>query len=256
MLIGLAASRGAMSARKWVFAGTAVIVVIWMSLVWTVIKKDYRYQVFGNPLEQRIGWLAERFLIDTIDYRDAAIRLVQRIGYTDFYAQLLARIDLGSVPRNLGRYGAAVEHVLTPRVLFPNKPRLDDSKLTTALLGIEIGEGTSIGIGFVAEAHLDFGFPGLLLPLFLLGVMTGGAAQYFMTRSAPLIVREAFTTASLFLSFQFEANIDKALGGFITGSLVMVLALKFGYPMIAQWLAGVRSDRRINGDRAVGRAPT
>ena len=256
MLIGLAASRGAASTRKWVFAGTSVIVVVWMSLVWTVIKQDYRSQVFGNPLEQRIEWLAQRFLVNTIDYRDAAIRLVQRIGYTDFYAQLMARIHIGSVPKNLDRYGAAVEHVLTPRVLFPNKARLNDSKLTTALLGIEIGEDTSVGIGFVAEAHLDFGFPGLLLPLFLLGAMIGGVAQYFMTRSAPLIIREAFTTAALFLSFQFAANIDKALGGFIIGCLVMALVLKFGYPTIAQWLAGVRADRRVSVDRAVGSAPT
>jgi hypothetical protein len=96
----------------------------------------------------------------------------------------------------------------------------------------------------------------LLLPLFLLGIMTGGVAQYFMTRSAPLIVREAFTTASLFLSFPFAANIDKALGGFVIGCLVMALALKFGYPMIAQWLAGARADRRAGVERATGSAPT
>ncbi len=256
MLIGLAASRGAMTMRKWVFGGTAVVLVIWMSLVWTVIKHDYRYQIFSNPLEQRVEWLAERFLINSIDYGDAVVKLVQRIGYTEFYAQLLARIDVGSVPKNLGRYSGALEHVFTPRVLFPQKPRLDDSKLTTALLGIEISEDTSIGIGFVAEAHLDFGFPGLLLPLFLLGVMTGGAAQYFMTRPVPLLIREAFTTATLFLSFPFAANIDKSLGGFITGCLAMALALRFGYPTIAPWLAGFRARRRIKPAPAVGSAAT
>src|SRR5207302_497790 len=71
MLIGLAASRGAITMRKLIFGGTAVVLVIWMSLVWTVIKNDYRYQIFGNPLEQRIEWLADRFLVRSIDYRDA-----------------------------------------------------------------------------------------------------------------------------------------------------------------------------------------
>jgi hypothetical protein len=253
MLISLAASRTAVSMRKWIFAGTAVAIVVWMSLVWTVIKREYREQVFSNSLEQRVGWLAQRFFAGTIDYGDAVIRLVQRIGYTEFYAQLLARVDIGSIPKNLNRYGSAVQHVLTPRVLFPDKPKLNDSRLTTELLGIEISGDTSIGIGFIAEAHIDFGFPGLLLPMFLLGAMIGGGAQYFMTRSAPPLVREAFATASLFLAFPLEANIDKALGGFITGCLAMALALKFGYPMIARWLVSARGGRRIRVDRAVGR---
>jgi hypothetical protein len=255
-LIALAASRGAMSVRKWLFAGVTVLVVIWVSLVWTVIKGEYRYQVFSNPLEQRIEWMAQRFLVDTIDYGSAAARLIDRVGYTDLYAKLLARLDVGSIPTDLGLYGAAVEHMLKPRILFPDKSALNDSQLTTALLGISIGERTSIGVGYVAEAHVDFGFPGLLVPLFVLGMMLGGAAQYFMTRSAPLPIRSAFTTASLALSFSFAANIDKALGGFITGVVVMALVLKFGYPRIAQWLAGGRADPRLKPGRAVGRMST
>jgi len=245
MLIGIAASRGTISTRKWIFAVASAAAVVWMSLVWMTIRKDYRDYIFANPLEQRLEWLAQRFFVDPIDYREAAIRLVQRVGYTDLYAQLLARIDLGAVPKNVVRYRAALEHVLSPRILFPDKAALNDSKLTSALLGFEIDKDTSIGIGFVAEAHLDFGFPGLLLPLFILGFMIGGTAQYFMTRRAPLIIREAFTTASLFMAFPFEANIDKALGAYITACLVMALVLKFGYPMIARWLAGAGHPTKV-----------
>ena len=77
-----------------------------------------------------------------------------------------------------------------------------------------------------------------------------------MTRPAPLIIREAFTTASLFLAFPFAANIDKALGACITGCVMMALALKFGYPMIAQWLGGVHAVRRTAVDQTAGSAPT
>jgi hypothetical protein len=255
IFVALAASRGAVSLRKWLFAATAVTIVIWVSLVWTVIKTEYRYEIFGNPLEQRVAWFAQRIAVNPIDYNDAALRLVQRIGYTEFYARLMARLDTGAIPRNLGLYGAAVQHVLTPRVLFPDKLALDDSKLTTALLGFKIGDDTSIGVGYVAEAHVDFEFPGMLVPLLMLGAMLGGAAQYFMTRRAPLCIREGFATASLFLSFSFAANIDKALGGFITGFLVMAMALKFGYPIIAQWLAGGRSYPRADQDRAPAGMP-
>jgi hypothetical protein len=67
--------------------------------------------------------------------------------------------------------------------------------------------------------------------------MIGAAAKYFMTRPAPLLIREAFTTATLFLVFSIGENIDKSLGGFVVDCLAMGLALKFGYPMIARWLA-------------------
>jgi len=256
MLIAIAASRGAMSTRKWVFAFASAAVVVWMSLVWMTVRMDYRGHMFANPLEQRLAWLAQRFFVDPIDYREAAVRLVQRVGYTELYAQLLARINLGTVPKDLMLYQAAVQHVLSPRILFPDKPALNDSKLTSTLLGFEIDKETSIGIGFVAAAHLDFGFPGLLLPMLLLGTMIGITARYFVTRPAPLVIREAFMTASLFLSFPFAANIDKALGAYITGCLVMALVLKFGYPMIARWLRGGRAAHPIAADQPAGSAPT
>jgi hypothetical protein len=244
MLIALASSRRPVSARMWIFGATAVVLVVWLSLVWTASKKEYRFQVSMSPLEQRLEWVVQRYLFDHIDYGDAANQLFERIGYTGYYAQMLARQDAGLLSSDFNFYASAIEHVLTPRILFPDKPVLDDSKITMAVLGVSIDQDTSIGIGFVAQAQLDFGFPGMFLPILLIGIMTGGAAKYFMTRSAPLLIREAFATATLFLFFALESNIDKSLGGFVTGCLAMGLALKFGYPMIAKWLARSRTLSR------------
>ena len=238
ILIAFASSHRPVSARTWIFNMAAVVAVVWVSLFWTVVKKEYRSHVASYPFEQRLEWMAERFFVDSIDYRSALVTLFQRIGYTEFYAMALRREDNGSIPRDFHFYASAVQHVLTPRILFPDKAALDDSKLTTALLGIRISQDTSIGVGYVAQAQVDFGFPGLLLPILSIGVIIGWAAKYFMTRSAPLLIREALTTATLFLAFPFEENIDKALGGFITGCLAMALVLKFAYPMFARWLAG------------------
>jgi hypothetical protein len=72
-----------------------------------------------------------------------------------------------------------------------------------------------------------------------------------------LLIREAFTTATLFLAFPFEENIDKALGGFITGCLAMALVLRFAYPMIARWLTGPQaSRRRVYSNRSIKELPT
>ena len=255
ILIALATSRRPMSARMWMFAATTAMAVIWVSLVWTSIKTEYRHFLVGNPaVEERLEWMAQRLFLESTNYHDAVVRLFQRIGYTRSYAAVIAREDFGSLPRHFDFYASAVQHVLTPRILFPDKAELDDSKLTTALLGIKIDKYTSISVGYVAQAHVDFGFPGLLLPVLVIGGMIGWGAKYFMTRPAPLHIREAFTAATLFLSFRFEENIDKAMGGFITSFLVMALVLKFAYPKIGRWLSsGLHVRRHKVSDSAIGK---
>lgn len=236
MLIALASSRRPVTARMLIFSATAIVAVMWASLVWTSVKKEYRYHVAGAPIEYRIEWMGQRFFVDRIDYGAALVTLLQRIGYTEYYARIMAREQDISYPGTFYFYTSAVQHVLTPRILFPDKAALDDSKLTNALLGMKIKGDTSIGVGYIAQAHVDFGFPGLLFPIVSIGVMIGWVAKYFMTRSAPLFIREAFTTAVIFATFQVEFDIDKALGGFITGCLAMALVLKFAYPILARWL--------------------
>jgi hypothetical protein len=234
----LASGRRSLSVPKWAFAVASAIAVVWVSLVWTAVKMEYRYSVlYTTEFEERIDWLTQRFF-GYIDYSDALLKLFGRIGYTELYAQVLARQDAGAIPTGFNLYASAVQHVFTPRILFPDKPFLDDSQLTRALLDMRVAEGTSIGVGYVAQAQIDFGFPGLLLPVLFIGIMIGLAAEYFMTRPVPLVLQEAFTTAALFLSFPFASNIDKALGGFAMSCLVMSMTLRFGYPIVAQYLVG------------------
>jgi len=93
---------------------------------------------------------------------------------------------------------------------------------------------------------VDFGFPVMMVPILLIGVMIGAQARYFMTRDAPLIVRRAFCAGCLFSTFGYQMNIDKALGGNLVGFIAMVVTLKFGYPLIATWLAD-----RSNGSQTL-----
>jgi len=234
LVIALVSSRYSMSsARPWLLLFAAVVVMLWTSLVWTVVKPDYRRVMGSLSLQERVTWLADAYLSPNIDYSDASARLLERIGYTELYARVLARLETGGITGGHDFYGAAVRHVLTPRVFFPDKPALDDTAITRALTHTWVGRDTSVGVGYVAQAHVDFGFPGLLLPMLAVGFLLGLAAEYFMTRPIPLIIRQAFVTAALFSAFAFAADIDKALGGLITGWLALALVMKFVYPLIA-----------------------
>ncbi len=134
-----------------------------------------------------------------------------------------------------------------PRILFPDKAALNDSYLTSEFTGLRINENTSISIGYIAEALYDFQFPLMLLPVMAIGMVVGGVAIFYLTRAVPAVVREAFMCANLFLSFNFGQNIDKAMGIFLIGLMVLSLLLTFGYPFFAAWLAGTAPLRGRRG---------
>lgn len=240
VLIALASGREKPNAKLVITGGAVITAVIWFSLVWTAIKPEYRQWVSGNsgaqtvlrPIGERVDFITQRIVFGGLDYETAYLKLLQRIGYTEYYARILARLETNSIDAP-NQYLSAIQHTLMPRLLFPDKPALNDSVVTTAFTGDVIDPSTSISIGYVAEAHADFGFPGMLLPILLIGLMIGAQARYFMTRAAPLVVRQAFCTGCLFSTFGYQMNIDKALGGCVVGFIAMALALKFGYPMVS-----------------------
>ncbi|MGC9954246.1 MAG: hypothetical protein ABSD21_08205 [Rhizomicrobium sp.] len=238
ILMALVASRRRISVGYIIAGLAAVFVVIWISLVWTVIKSEFRLSMFSMTTGEQVAWLENHYLASDIDYADAFSRLAQRVGYTTFLAQTMDLEAAGPLPRGFNYYEGAIKHVLTPRLFFPDKAALSDSASTIALLGIVIWGDTSVGVGFVTQAYVDFGFPGLLVPIWIIGVLLGLAAHYFMTRPVPTAIRRAFATATLFLLFPLEGNIDKEFGAFVIDVVVMGFVVKFGYPMIASWLAG------------------
>jgi hypothetical protein len=245
VLIALASGREKLNAKLMIAGGTVMVLVIWFSLVWTAIKPEYRQWVSENtgaqtvvrPFGERVDFISQRIFFGRLDYEAAYLSLLRRIGYTEYYARILARLQTNSVDVP-SQYLAAVQHTLMPRLLFPDKPTLNDSAVTTAYTGDEIESSTSISVGYVAEANADFGFPGMLVPILLIGLMIGAQARYFMTRDAPLAVKRAFCTGCLFSTFGYQMNIDKALGGNVVGFIALALALKFVYPLVSSWPEG------------------
>ena len=112
--------------------------------------------------------------------------------------------------------------------------------------------GRSVSIGYIAEAQYDFGIPWMFVPIFLIGLVMALVGQYFMTREAPYVIRQAFATTVLFSSFVFGTNFNKALGGFMMEFIVLALVLRFAYPLIGGWLAGRPADAEATA-RTVGR---
>jgi hypothetical protein len=254
ILIAIASSRRPIRLRNLALAAIALVGVIWLSLVWTVIKIEYRTVMSSMSFTQKIDYMAEKYLSTDIDYEYSLEKLASRIGYTRLYAKVIAKEQVGSLPQGFDYYKGAVWHILTPRIFFSDKPVLDDSRGTTQLLGLPIAPGTSVGVGYVAQAQVDFGFPGLLLPMWIIGTLLGLCWQYFATRPVHRLLAEGFGVAALFLSFQFGENIDKALGALVTVWIGLALILRFAYPAIRFLLAIPPHDAVLPASGSAARA--
>jgi hypothetical protein len=143
--------------------------------------------------------------------------LVDRMWTIYYPALAVAR-----VPKILPHTGgaillAALTHVVTPRVFFPDKGELvSDSDMVRKYANVAVAgreSNTSIAFGYSAEAYIDFGLPLMFAPVLLFGVFIGLCYVTFrhLIRHHELFV--AFATVTFWLSvYLFERSAALMLG--------------------------------------------
>jgi hypothetical protein len=151
-----------------------------------------------------------------------------------YYPSLVLSRVPNIVPHTDGEFVlGALRHVVTPRFLFPNKPGLtSDSEKVRHYSGIWVAgadEGTSIAFGYAIESYVDYGLPGMFVPIVVYGFFMGAMFALF-TRwvrlpefGVPLL------TVVFWLSlYLFEESWAKMLGDNVTvflylGGVVYIL---------------------------------
>ena len=114
-------------------------------------------------------------------------------------------------------------------------------------------EGTSISIGYMGESYIDFGVPGMFVPILILGFFWGWMYAFFMSRAQSAIFGYAFATALLIELYQFEMAGIKMFGGMLMKFMVLSLALYFLEPRLRRWLEGGSvPTRRTSASPALG----
>ncbi len=234
-----------------ILGGIATIAVLFgLGVFWTAVKSEYRdvatgysgSQDISSSVTERASVLIGRAIHPgEIEWGLATDALLRRIAYIDFFGATIGVAETSPEPELFARWRDALEHVAKPRMFFPNKAALDDTEIFLRYVRREVGEegraGTSISIGYLAENFVDFGFPGMLVPIAVMGLVLGLTLRYFMTRPVPWAMREGFVTALvLTLSAGMEVSLAKFLGSTILVSAVLALCLKFLYPSVSRRL--------------------
>ncbi len=211
---------------------------IFLGSAWSIVKKDYRKFLdeaaeskTSIPLETKIEKMSSAVLsLNRQKLRKGLSDLTERIAYVDFFAQVVQMVPR-TIPHEQGElWKRALIHIVTPRLLFPDKPSLaPDSDITRKYTGImvaggELGGGTSIGIGYFAENYIDFGMIGMMFPIFLIGFIQGLAYRYFILKSGPRVFGYALASATLLFSgVSIATSSAKILAGIVLNFAVLAL---------------------------------
>lgn len=217
-------------------AGAVLIaaLALYLAVVWSAIKMDYRDRISGYTGEQVIlvdtqqqvseflslvGGVDERLLVK------GWTRLLDRLAYIEFFAYAIDFVP-AIRPHEEGRiWWAAFQHVLMPRVFFPGKPGLEsDTTFTERYTGLQLtntSRSSSIALGSPGESYVDFGWPGMLVPAFLIGMLYAVLLRMANRRGTHLLDL-GMGVAILLPLASLERSSAKILGGVLTTALILL----------------------------------
>ena len=127
-----------------------------------------------------------------------------------------------------------------PRLIFPNKPAINDSDRTNAYTGLQVADaaqGTSISIGYVGESYIDFGWWGMLPVIFVWGWVVGWCFQFLHNKAPHPLLGTALASCLLLSTVMLlETSNIKMTGSLMAGFIVTAALLRLFGKGVWDWL--------------------
>jgi hypothetical protein len=208
-----------------------VIVTIYFGALWTAVKKDYRdflnqgsgVQVIltsrsdaYSKLLQLAGNVNEKGIKRGFD------ELIDRLSIVGVFDAVYQRVPT-KIPHEEGKlWIEGVRRPFMPRLLFPEKEALGDSKELNYYSNLHIDEeNTSVSLSMMAGSYVDFGKWGMHVPLFLFGLFCGWVHMKAIKWGGNPIVGYALTMPMIYLLHINEESINRILSAIVLYLLVL-----------------------------------
>jgi hypothetical protein len=228
------------SVRQWFSVTALALVMCTLGVMWVSVRTSYRERFLSDTnFEQN---RAER--LDSIraasnawmssshaDLANDVDTFIDRMWTVYYPALAVARVPNVVPYANGALMNATLQHVLMPRVFFPDKAEIgSDSELVRKYAGVKVAgadENTDIAFGYAAESYVDFGVPLMFLPVFIwalfMGAVYGSILRWYHYRDIAVSVSTVICWLSLYL---FERSWSKTIGLTLT-LLIYVGGLTF-----------------------------
>ena len=230
------------------------LVVFFVGLFWQTIKTDYRSflrqtpQVTLTQEVQKMGELAASTRGE--DLSNAMDYTVERITVATFFFGSVLEYIPEYRPHDGGKgWKRGIEHVLKPRLFFPEKPALHASYITNEYVAATYAgpeQGASFAIGYFGESYADLGYVWMYGPILLVGLMLGYMLRFFVVSPHRALMGFAFAVAFLPARIGQIKDIPSLLGWSITHFVVMAFVLYFAGDKLYAWLRTEETPTRRN----------
>ena len=231
-----------------------VVVTFFIFVVWSASKGKYRAFLTGGARSQNVvqtnqlnniavlwdivseDFNAENFSESFERGRDA---LVYRISYVEYFALALKQVPTFLPHENGQLLQNALEHVLKPRILFPDKQVIYDSDITSKYTGISFAgrdEGVSFSLGYVPEAYIDFGSVYMFIPIFFFGLLFGWMYKTLLLKGYNIVWGICYSAPIFQYAWMFPVPGTKLLGWSITYFVNFYLINRYLVKYLDSWL--------------------
>ncbi len=226
--------------RQTILLAILSTITIYTIIIWTAVKPEYRKFLSGGERSQQVvvdksaaleklGELVLDFSSESYNFEEIYYFLVDRISYTEFFSLSTEQVPQ-YIPHENGKLLiSAIDHVITPRILNPNKKAIYDSEMVNKYSGRAVSgeaEGTSFSLGILAELYIDFGPYLMHLFTFLLGLLMGFIYKYIIMNSLNKLWGSALVMQLLFL-FNCNGTPSKKVFGYLFMYFIVYLVFRF-----------------------------
>ena len=243
-----------LSFRSTFFLIFILIITLVFSVVWSYSKGEYRKYLTGGERSQviiqqnqltNLGKLVEIVSKDfssekfVSSFSEGLENLIYRISYVEFLSLTLNQVPTYIPHENGILLQNAFEHILKPRILFPDKKPIYDSELTSKYTGVQFAGaefGTSFSLGTVAESYVDFGKYYMFVPIFIFGLWIGWMYKYFIINGYNIIWGMCYSAPFFQFACSFPVTTSKFLGWSVTYFVSFWFFNKFLVQYLDKWL--------------------
>lgn len=217
-----------LNARESVVAIVLGLGFFYSIYLWQSVKGDYRKFLNAGERTQTVVVSQEDALkkLQELSEKggaekkgDVLYQTIDRISYIEFFSQATENVPRKIAYENGRLWKDNVMHVLQPRILFPNKEAIDDSKMVNKYATRKVATarmGASFSLGYMAESYIDFGPYFMFIPIFLIGWLLGFIYKIIIQQSINYLW--GFTMVS---SLWINVNCNGTPGTKILGWILM-----------------------------------
>jgi hypothetical protein len=204
--------------------------LVFYVLFFQVGKEDFRRRYWSNvsstgTVERLTDWVGlslQRWASfynnpSQEQFQALVSQSVNRLSLLHLAASVVERTP-DAVPYQGGKLYSYMFITLIPRFLWPEKPSFNEAnqfyQVAYGLTRMRDLESTSISVGILAESYIGFGWPGVVVVMFLMGLFIYVFKSIFFIQKGPIIL-SAIGIAMLPTLLAAESQLVQYFGGML-----------------------------------------